>query len=312
MSSTLCNPYWQTSPYAFYRYVPSTAAAIIFCILFLITTLLHFWQMFRTKSWFLGALVAGCFTEFIGYAARARSSTEEPGCWRMMPYIVQNVFILLSPALFSASVYVILGKIVEVADGDSHVLIKRRKITKTFVIGDLVCLFLQCASGGLMGGSRALPALYDIGNGLVIATLILQLLWFLFFVVVALMFHRSMLKTPTPTAQRPDVRWQKYLITLYIVSLLVMIRSLFRAIEYIEGKTGYLQSTEAFFYVFDTILMFFAVVYLHWKHPSEIGALLKNEQPVTNGLRLIVMKPEPGIFRQLLPEWKSGRHDSAV
>ncbi|KAL1848550.1 hypothetical protein Daus18300_013560 [Diaporthe australafricana] len=221
----------------------------------------------------------------------------------MMLYIIQSVFILLSPALFSASVYVILGKIVEVADGDSQIFIKRRNITKTFVIGDLVCLFLQCAS---------LPALYNIGNGLVIATLILQLLWFLFFVVVAVMFHRNMQKAPTPTAQRPDVRWQNYLVTLYIVSLLVMIRSLFRAIEYIEGKTGYLQSTEVFFYVFDSLLMFLAVVYLHWKHPSEIGALLKGEQPVTNGLKLITMKPDPGMFRLPQRFGKFGRNHSEV
>lgn len=260
--------------------------------------------MFRTRSWFLGALVAGCFTEFIGYAARAGSSRQEPGCWKMMPYIIQSVFILLSPALFSASVYIILGKIVEVADGEGHVLINRRHITKTFVIGDLVCLFLQCAAGGLMGGSRAVPALYNIGNGLVIASLIMQLLWFLFFVVVAVMFHRKMRIDPTPTAQRPDVRWQNYLVTLYVVSLLVMIRSLFRAIEYIEGRTGSIQSKEVYFYVFDSLLMLLAVTYMHWKHPSEIGALRRGEEPITNGLKLITMKPESGLFRQFRPKWK--------
>lgn len=63
----------------------------------------------------------------------------------MMPYIIQSVFILLSPALFSASIYVILGRIVQLTDGDSHVMIKSRHITKTFVTGDLVCLFMQCA-----------------------------------------------------------------------------------------------------------------------------------------------------------------------
>lgn len=63
----------------------------------------------------------------------------------MMPYIIQSVFILLSPALFSASVYVILGRIVQLTDGDAHVLIKNRYITKTFVTGDLICLFMQCA-----------------------------------------------------------------------------------------------------------------------------------------------------------------------
>lgn len=163
-----------------------------------------------------------------------------------------------------------------------------------------------------MGGSRAVPALYNIGNGLVIATLILQLLWFLFFVVVAVMFHRSMRMVPTLTAQRPDIRWQNYLITLYVVSILVMIRSLFRAIEYIEGRTGSLQSTEVFFYIFDSLLMFMAVVYLHWKHPSEIGSLLRGEQPVTNGLKLITMKPEPGLFRRFQPKWKPTSNVSEV
>lgn len=91
-----------------------------------------------------------------------------------------------------------------------------------------------------------------------------------------------------------------------------MIRSLFRAIEYIEGRTGYLQSTEVFFYVFDSVLMFLAIVYLHWKHPSEIGALLKGEQPVTNGLKLITMKPEPGMFHLPQRHWKFGRNDSEV
>lgn len=83
--------------------------------------------------------------EFIGYAARTASAREEPGCWRMMPYIIQSVFILLSPALFSASIYVILGRIVRLTDGESHIIVKNRSITKIFVAGDLVCLFMQCA-----------------------------------------------------------------------------------------------------------------------------------------------------------------------
>ncbi|KAH8653735.1 RTA1 like protein-domain-containing protein [Xylariales sp. PMI_506] len=285
-----CNPNWETSSYAFYRYVPSVAAAVIFCLLFLVSASLHGWQMYRTKSWFLGALVAGCFTEFIGYAARAGSARQEPGCWSMMPYIIQSVFILLSPALFSASVYVLLGRIVQLTDGDSHAIIKNRYITKTFVTGDIICLFMQCAAGGLMGGSRAIPALYKIGNGVVIASLILQLIWFAFFVVVAFMFHRSMRLVPTTESQRPEVRWESYLYTLYIVSFFVMIRSLFRAIEFIEGSGSYIQKSEALFYIFDSLLMFLAVIYLHWKHPSEIGALLRGEEPCTNGLKLLTVK----------------------
>jgi hypothetical protein len=150
-----------------------------------------------------------------------------------------------------------------------------------------------------VGGSRALPVLANIGNGVIIASLILQLLWFAFFIVVAGMFHRSMLMAPTAAAQRPEIRWRNYLFTLYFVGLFVMIRSLFRAIEFIQGSTGYLQTTEVFFYIFDALLMYFVVVYLHWKHPSEIAFLLRDEQPYLNGFKLITLKSESGFLKKL-------------
>ena len=62
----------------------------------------------------------------------------------MMPFIIQDVFILLSPALFSASIYVLLGKIIRLTNGESYTFLKGRSITKVFVTGDLVCLFMQC------------------------------------------------------------------------------------------------------------------------------------------------------------------------
>lgn len=42
-----------------YRYDPSLAAAIIFCILFLIITSIHLYQMVRTKTWILVPFVIG-------------------------------------------------------------------------------------------------------------------------------------------------------------------------------------------------------------------------------------------------------------
>jgi hypothetical protein len=163
--ATVCNPYWREAAWSIYRYVPSIAPAVIFCLLFLVSGILHLWQMWRTKAWFLTALVLGCLckclvpgflfpqeadqtacaVEFIGYAARASSANEEPGCWKLMPYIIQSIFILLGPALFSVSVYMILGRIVELVGGDKHVMVKQHLITRVFVTGDVVCLLLQSA-----------------------------------------------------------------------------------------------------------------------------------------------------------------------
>lgn len=47
--------------FQFYYYTPSTAAAAIFIVIFGLTTALHGWQMFRTKTWFLiPFLIGGC------------------------------------------------------------------------------------------------------------------------------------------------------------------------------------------------------------------------------------------------------------
>jgi hypothetical protein len=114
--------------YPLYRYAPSLAAAIILCILFCLATLLHLWQMIRKRVWFLTPFVIGgfcklCFRpaakivtdvpcaigEFVGYACRAVSAQSPPGHYRLMPFVIQNSYILIAPALFAATIYMILG-----------------------------------------------------------------------------------------------------------------------------------------------------------------------------------------------------------
>jgi len=46
-----------------YRYDPSMAAAVIFIILFLLSTALHTYQLLRTKTWFFSCFVIGGFSK---------------------------------------------------------------------------------------------------------------------------------------------------------------------------------------------------------------------------------------------------------
>lgn len=61
----------------------------------------------------------------------------------MGPYIMQNVLILIAPALMAASIYMILGRIILLTEGEHHALIRRRWLTKIFVFGDVASLLLQ-------------------------------------------------------------------------------------------------------------------------------------------------------------------------
>lgn len=66
-----------------------------------------------------------------------------------------------------------------------------------------------------------------------------------------------------------------------------MVRSVFRVAEYVQGHDGYLLSTEVFLYIFDAVPMLFVVLWLCWKHPSEISLLLRGQPVYQSGFKLL-------------------------
>ncbi|SCO22743.1 related to RTM1 protein [Fusarium fujikuroi] len=282
-----CDPNYRHADWSFYRYEPSTAAAVIFVILFSVTTFVHVFQMFRTKTWYMVAFCLGGISEIAGYVGRAINSTEDPGCWTLGPYVVQSVLLLIAPALMAASIYMILSRVILLTHGEEHVIIKRRWLTKIFVVGDIVSIQLQSAGGSMMSGANETNNLMKIGEYVIIGGLFFQLIIFGIFIVVVSVFHRRMNRSPTNKSLEPSIRWRHYLTTLYVTSGFIWVRSLFRVIEYLDGNDGYLMRTEAFLFVFDATLIWIVTVWMNWYHPSEIGLLLRNESPVTNGFELL-------------------------
>lgn len=57
---------------------------------------------------------------------------------------------------------------------------------------------------------------------------------------------------------------------LYSVSLLIMIRSIFRVVEYVMGQNGYPLKHEWTLYVFDALLMFLVTVVFYMRFPSQL------------------------------------------
>lgn len=57
---------------------------------------------------------------------------------------------------------------------------------------------------------------------------------------------------------------------LYAISALIMVRSIFRAVEFIMGNSGYLLSYEWTLYVFDSLLMIIVTVIFYVRYPSEL------------------------------------------
>lgn len=117
---------------------------------------------------------------------------------------------------------------------------------------------------------------------------VVQIVFFGMFVVVASVFNQRMRKQPTQRVAAGDLPWQRHLFALYGGSILILIRSIFRLVEYTQGNGGYLISHEVFLYVFDGVLMFLMMCLFAWYHPSEINALLKGTggKAMTHAMRM--------------------------
>ncbi|EPS43753.1 hypothetical protein H072_2261 [Dactylellina haptotyla CBS 200.50] len=264
-----------------YRYEPSLAAAIVFVVAFGLTTVLHTYQILRTKTSFFIAFAIGGWFEVIGYIGRIISVNEYPDNTRP-PYAVYVLFPLIAPALYAASIYRVFGVILQVTNGEKYSIIKPSLLEAVFIFGD-VASFVLVGVGGSMTVAAESEASINKGERIVTIGLIIQLLFFSFFIVMAGIFNIRMAKSPTETVQsRSDNPYQKHLYALYLAAFIILVRSVYKLIEYVQGRGGYLFSKEVFAYVFDAALMFFTMVIFHFVHPSELNALVKGGFVVSN------------------------------
>jgi hypothetical protein len=183
-----------------------------------------------------------------------------------MPFAIQNVFILLGPALFAASIYMCLSRIIRGIQASHLSPIRPRVLTRTFVIGDIMSFLVQGSAAGMMvTGNNA-----KLGEGIVIAGLLVQIIMFGLFAATAVLFQKRITQTPTPASRNGAVPWQQSMRMLFVVSALIMVRSVFRVVEYAMGSEGYLLQNEWPLYIFDSVLMSTVmVVYFMW-YPTWI------------------------------------------
>ena len=155
----------------------------------------------------------------------------------------------------------------------------------------------------------------ELGEKIIIGGLFVQLIFFTLFVCVAGDFHRRLIKdvpikkryTPAALLRKArhnridtsvpitavlsreavhELPWKRHLYVLYAASALILVRSIFRVIEYIQGNAGYLLSHEVFLYVFDAALMFLVMILFNWVHPSQVTDLYLKRQSAHSTVEL--------------------------
>lgn len=182
----------------------------------------------------------------------------------------------------------ILGRLIRTLRAEHLSLIPVRWVTRIFVAGDVVAFTLQAGGGGIQAGGTL--ELFQIGEKIIIVGLFVQICFFGFFVVTSILFHRRFAANPTPALTTDTVPWARYLWVLYVTSGIILVRSIFRVVEYLQGNSGYLISHEVFLYIFDTVLMAIVMgIFLVWYVDQlEPKTRLKGHTPTSSDGTMLV------------------------
>lgn len=108
------------------------------------------------------------------------------------------------------------------------------------------------------------------GQHIITVGLVIQILFFGFFIVVAGLFHRRISIYPTSLSKDPLIPWERLQYVLYGCSSMIMVRSIYRLVEYVQGNDGTLMKTEVYLYVFDATLMFLTSLLFNVFHPGQV------------------------------------------
>ncbi|RDW84125.1 RTA1 domain-containing protein [Aspergillus mulundensis] len=281
------------STWHLYEYKPSLVAAAIFAALFLITTSFHLYQRVKSHAKFLNPFIAGGVFQVIGYCSRGAAHFHETST---TIYALQTLLLLLAPTLYAASIYMILARIIISVKAQHLSLIPVKWLTKIFVCGDILSFILQGAGGGIMtsGSSSSLK----IGQWVIIVGLCVQLLFFGAFLIASIIFHLRIHGAPTAESEKAMSRgrsclpydWRGLLFACYFVSVLILIRSVYRVVEFAQGNSGYVISHEWFLYVLDALMMLLVMLTLNLFHPSVV--LNNKRQHQRDGSYEAVLQPE--------------------
>ena len=268
-------------------------------IVFFSLTVVHLWFVVRSGKWVCIPLIIDgiCkskpprsshsfrfdempLVEIVGYAARAFAHYNITST---LPYAIQSLLIILAPILFAASAYMYLGRIILAVEANRFCPVPIRFLTWIFVIGDIVCFSIQAGGGGSLAVAKTTSKV-KLGEVIILAGLILQIVIFGLFLMVAGLFHYR-LRKDNLTRGCNSLPWQRFLLGLYLVSALIALRNVIRVIEYGMGSYSYLLTHEWTTFLFDGAPMgLVQITSLFW-YSSTVGSS-RNVKPSGTSQRL--------------------------
>ncbi|GAA5867284.1 hypothetical protein JCM1840_005010 [Sporobolomyces johnsonii] len=262
---------------------PSLALAVVGLVLFGLVTVVHWIHFFRNglKRYML-TLTIGMTCMTVGFVMRIIYAGNDTS---LGLYILQTMFILLSPCAFLANDYVLLCRLANAFGpdvADQALLIRPSRIVKIFVWSDVITFWLQACGGGMSAASGSIASL---GHDVALVGLVLQLVSFGLFTALLVVFgfrirrlSLNMRTMITPLhlgryrvwSKDPVSDWRLLWVVLALTCIGILIRSTFRIVEYAQGYSGYLATHEGYFYALDALPLLLSMATFTYVWPTRV------------------------------------------
>ncbi|KAJ7736475.1 RTA1 like protein-domain-containing protein [Mycena metata] len=289
-------------------FVPRDDLSIIALSMFAFSAAIHWIHFSRfRRHLFMLTLTIGMTVMTVGFGIRLLY-TRSAGSLGI--YVFMNMCILLSPCAFLATDYMLLVRLAYTVDEQARrrcLPIRPTLIVRLFVGSDITTFILQGCGGALtaIGGSVA-----NVGEKISMFGLSLQLLSFAIFTALLLNFGWR-LRTEFPDWWRPQTAeppftlfswqpckdWRVLYFTTCATCVGILIRSVFRIVEFAGGYTGFVSIHEGYFYVFDALPLWIAMTLYCFVWPSRFlpvptSGVISTQGPADADLRIFEVKKD--------------------
>ncbi|KAF9571428.1 hypothetical protein EC968_000523 [Mortierella alpina] len=258
-------------------YVPNVTGNIAFGLIYAILGVIFSFRIYRHKNKWALCLPIGAFASSIGFFCRLGIDPKD----LLVPlFVVQNILIIATPSAFLAFNYMLYGRLISSVDPQfgangslsrmeksRYSFIPPRIVGRAFIWSDVITFLLQVAAGSMIGNAGDNQSLVSIGDKLFLVGVCAQgASYSLFSILLSIALVRLVgerKKTCTDLAGKSWMGLDKstalIFSCLYFSSLFIIIRSVYRIVEFVQGHDGYLISFEVFLFALDAVPLVLAI-----------------------------------------------------
>ncbi|KZV72934.1 RTA1 like protein [Peniophora sp. CONT] len=264
-----------------FRYTPVEGLSYLFIIVFGLAGIAHTYLGFKYRRRYLVWTAGLCgYLEVLGWIGRLIGAIN-PNSSSLIPYMLNSLFTLFSPTFLLAAIFMLLRDIMQRL-GACYSRLNPRLYGRVFVTCDIVSLWIQGGGGGLSAVKDA--NLSKIGGYISLVGIIFQLFGLLVFITFAVEYFWRYFKD-VPLQNKPSEMYYRSEFTRRVrwlttgvaaMTLLILVRSVYRAIELAGGYAGKVAATQWLFVVFDAVMIALAIWVAIILHPGWL--LVESEE----------------------------------